>query len=64
VFNPTTNRYEFLNENQAEYAYPNRKDGYRAWNNAKNCTLRDCYYQDKENGGVAKLKDIIVAPNG
>lgn len=64
VFNPTTNRYEFLNENQAEYAYPNRKDGYSAWNNAKNCTLRDCYYQDKENGGVAKLKDTIVAPNG
>ena len=59
MWNPATNKYEFLNENQAEYAYENRKAGYTAWNDAKNYTLRSCYYQDKATG-VAKMKDTVT----
>ena len=60
MWNPATGKYEFLNENQAEYAYENRKAGYNAWNAASSYTLRNCYYQDKNAGGALKMKDYIT----
>lgn len=59
IFNPVTQKYEFMNENQAEYAYETRKAGWEAWNKAKKYTLRNCYKQN-EKTGVAELIDTIT----
>lgn len=58
MFNPNKNRYEFLNEQEAELAYVSagrrREDGYKEWLDSK-ITIRDMYEQHES--GALKLKD-------
>lgn len=61
MWNPVTAQYQYMNENEAEYAYMQaggREAGYKAWNNAKNNTLRDAYKYDSKTGTVS-LKDTV-----
>ena len=61
IWNPITAQYQYMNENEAEYAYMQaggRESGYKAWNNARNNTLRDAYKYDSKTG-IVSLKETV-----
>lgn len=57
MYNPVSDKYEFLNESEAEFAYSSSgrsmEEGYENWKNSK-ITLREMYTQNKK--GVAVLR--------
>ena len=58
ITNPSTGKLEFMNREQAQYAYvkigATNEDGLKAYNNAT-VTLRDAYYSDENN--IVQIKD-------
>lgn len=68
IWNPNTQQYQYMNENQAEYAYmaagESREAGYRVWNQAFKCTLRSAYKYDERTGTLSFSNTVNGIKNG